>query len=83
MSEDLSSTLLAVEDDPGQARLIERNLRRAHLSYPIVLLCDGQAVLDYLLPAREEQGHSQPPPRHIVLLDLNPRGSSSGMSQEP
>ena len=78
MSEDLSSTLLVVEDDPGHARLIERNLRRAHLSYPIVLLCDGQAALDYLLPAREEQGHSQPPPRHIVLLDLNLPGCPGG-----
>ncbi|SRR6266496_6046935 len=70
MSEDQSPTLVLVEDDPGHARLIERNLRRAHLPYAIVLLRDGQAALDYLLPAREEQGTRGPPP-YLVLLDLN------------
>ena len=71
MSEEQSQTLLVVEDDLGHARLIERNLRRAHLSYPIILLHDGQAALDYLLPAQEEQGPRQPPLRYLVLLDLN------------
>ena len=33
MSEDQAPTLVVVEDDPGHARLIERNLRRAHLPY--------------------------------------------------
>ena len=70
MPEDQSPTLVVVEDDPGHARLIERNLRRAHLPYAIVLLRDGQTALDYLLPAREEQGTSHPPP-YLVLLDLN------------
>ena len=59
-----------VEDDPGHTRLIERNLRRASLPYTIVLLRDGQAALDYLVPAREEQGPRHPPP-YLVLLDLN------------
>ena len=63
-------TLVVVEDDPGHVRLIERNLRRAHLPYPLVLLRDGQAALDYLLPAREEQGTRHPSP-YLVLLDLN------------
>jgi CheY-like chemotaxis protein len=62
--------LLLVEDDLGHARLIERNLQRAHLPYAIVLLRDGQAALDYLLPAREEQG-ARPLPPCLVLLDMN------------
>ena len=70
MSDDQSPTLLLVEDDPGHARLIERNLQRVHLPYTIVLLRDGQAALDYLLPAREEQGTRHPQP-YLVLLDLN------------
>jgi CheY-like chemotaxis protein len=70
MPEDQSPALVVVEDDPGHARLIERNLRRAHLPYPIVLLRDGQAALDYLLPAREAQGTRHPQP-YLVLLDLN------------
>jgi CheY-like chemotaxis protein len=70
MPEDQSPTLVVVEDDLGHARLIERNLRRAHLPYPIVFLRDGQAALDYLLPAQEAQGTRHPQP-YLVLLDLN------------
>jgi CheY-like chemotaxis protein len=65
-----TTTLLLVEDDPGHARLIERNLLRAPLPYPILILRDGQAALDYLLPAQEGQGARHPSPC-LVLLDLN------------
>ena len=71
MSADQAPMLVVVEDDPGHARLIERNLRRAHLPYTLVLLDDGQAALDYLLLAPEEQGTAQLPQPYIVLLDLN------------
>jgi CheY-like chemotaxis protein len=71
MSEDQAPTLVVVEDDPGHARLIERNLRRAHLPYTLVLLGDGQAALDYLLRARQEQGTRHPFQPYLVLLDLN------------
>lgn len=70
MPEDHPPTVVVVEDDPGHARLIERNLQRAHLPYAIVLLRDGQAALDYLLPAQEEPG-TRPHPPYLVLLDLN------------
>ena len=70
MPEDQTPTLVVVEDDPGHARLIERNLQRAHLPYAIVLLRDGQAALDYLVPAPQEQGTRHAPP-YLVLLDLN------------
>lgn len=68
-------TLLLVEDDPGHACLIERNLRRAHLPDAIVLRRDGQTALDYLLQAQEEQGSRYPLPR-LVLLALNLPGLS-------
>jgi CheY-like chemotaxis protein len=68
-------TLLVVEDDPGHARLIERNLRRAHLPYALVLLGDGQAVLDYVASARDAGG-AHPLPPCLVLLDLNLPGRS-------
>src|SRR4029450_3142576 len=75
MPEDQTTTLLIVEDDPGHARLIERNLRRGHLPYPITILRDGQAALDYVLPAQEEQDARRLPPC-LVLLDLNLPGCS-------
>src|SRR5215475_4608197 len=48
MPAEQSVTILLVEDDPGHARLIERNLRRAHIMNEIVTLGDGQQALDYL-----------------------------------
>ena len=41
-----SVTSLLVEDDPGHARLIERNLRRALIPKTIVMLGDGQQAID-------------------------------------
>jgi CheY-like chemotaxis protein len=75
MPEDQTTTLLLVEDDPGHARLIERNLQRAHLPYTIIILRDGQAALDYFWPAQEEQDARHLPPC-LVLLDLNLSGCS-------
>ena len=70
MPKDHQTTLLLVEDDPGHARLIERNLQRAHLPYTIVLVRDGQAALDYLFPSQESPGTSHLQPC-LVILDLN------------
>jgi CheY-like chemotaxis protein len=75
MPVDQTTTLLLVEDDPGHARLIERNLQRAHLPYAITILRDGQAALDYVLPAQEGQDARHLPPC-LVLLDLNLPGCS-------
>ena len=63
-------TILLVEDNPGHARLVEKNLRRASISNPIIKLEDGQAALDYLFG---EQGFVNSLPRQhlLVMLDLN------------
>ena len=42
-------TILLVEDDPGHAVLIEKNLRRAGISHDIVTVNDGQSAVDVLL----------------------------------
>ena len=63
-------TILLAEDDPGHARLIEKNLRRADVANRIVVVADGQAALDYL---NRENGFSDPaaaPRPGIILLDL-------------
>lgn len=64
-------TMLLVEDDPGHARLIERNLRRAHITNEIITLTDGDAALAYLF--RDEPRHPLP---LLILLDLNLPGLS-------
>lgn len=65
-----SVTILLVEDDPGHARLIEKNLRRSHISNPIITLDDGQKALDFLFNEGEYENKSHPSPL-LVLLDLN------------
>ena len=57
-------TILLVEDDPGHARLIEKNLRRANLTNEIVRVADGQQAIDYLF----SNGRAK---SLLVLLDLN------------
>jgi len=63
-------TIVLVEDNEGHARLIEKNLRRANLSNPIVKLENGQLALNYLFG---EQGYVNTPhhPPLLILLDLN------------
>lgn len=61
--------ILLVEDDPGHARLIEKNLRRSKISNDIQLFGDGQEVLDYLLGNDDASGPDLPAPV-LVLLDL-------------
>ena len=63
-------TVVLVEDNEGHARLIEKNLRRAHISNPIVKLEDGQQALDYLFGENGYVNILSPPPL-LVLLDLN------------
>ncbi len=65
MSQD-TITILLVEDDDGQASLIERNLKRAGLTNNFKRLCDGQEMLDYMA---ETDGH--PEGSLVVLLDIN------------
>jgi CheY-like chemotaxis protein len=62
--------VLLVEDDPGHALLIEKNLRRAGLAPSLVVLDNGRKAADYLLKQGDyaPSGHLLPP---FVLLDLD------------
>lgn len=66
------TVILLVEDDPGHARLIEKNLRRSSVTNEIVKLTDGQQTLNYL----HANGNTAERPRLVVLLDLNMPGMS-------
>ncbi|OGP94037.1 MAG: hypothetical protein A2Z19_06345 [Deltaproteobacteria bacterium RBG_16_54_18] len=63
-------TILLAEDDPGHARLIEKNLRRANVKNEIVFASNGQEVVDYLFSEGDYAG-KEPPSHLLVLLDLN------------
>jgi CheY-like chemotaxis protein len=63
-------TILLIEDDPGHARLIEKNVRRAGVNNQIIPFTDGTAALEHLF------GIGLDGKRHVhlpvlVLLDLN------------
>jgi len=62
--------ILLVEDDPGHARLIEKNLRRSNITNEIITVSDGQRALDYLFGEGDYVGKERPAPL-LVLLDLN------------
>ena len=63
-------TIVLVEDDPGHARLIEKNLRRSHITNDIAALDDGRQALDYLFSEGKYAGSEHHSPL-LVLLDLN------------
>ncbi len=56
--------IVLAEDDPGHARLIEKNLR-AIITNKFIRFSNGKEALDYL--RREEL----PDQQHLLLLDLN------------
>ena len=60
-------TILLIEDDPGHARLIEKNVRRAGVANDITHKVDGTTALDYLF-GRGDAVKAEP---MLVLLDLN------------
>jgi CheY-like chemotaxis protein len=62
--------ILLVEDDPGHARLIEKNLRRSNVTNDIIKVSDGQQALDYLFGQGQHAGDDCASPL-LVLLDLN------------
>jgi len=61
-------TILLVEDDPGHAHLIEKNLRRGGCESEIIRLGDGQQAVDFL-QGGDVEGTSVREP--LMILDLN------------
>ena len=58
--------IIMIEDDPGHARLIEKNIRRAGVNNPIRHFDSGTTALRYLL---QDAVRNNGP--LLVLLDLN------------
>jgi CheY-like chemotaxis protein len=65
-----SVAILLVEDDPGHAMLIEKNLRRAGVINDIIRLDDGGKAVDFLFKQGDYADDRNPAPL-LVLLDMN------------
>ncbi len=65
--------IILVEDDPGHARLIEKNLRRSNVGKEIIVMYEGQQAMQFLFHQDESAGLQKQAPL-IVLLDLNLQG---------
>jgi CheY-like chemotaxis protein len=63
-------TIVMIEDDEGHARLIEKNIRRAGVSNPIVPFANGTEALDYVL-GKDRSGEVSRDRSLLILLDLN------------
>jgi CheY-like chemotaxis protein len=62
------TVILVADDDPGHARLIEKNLSRAALGNRIERFEDGQQVIDFLFCRGERRRESDTP--YLLLLDI-------------
>lgn len=63
-------TLLMVDDDPRDAALMARALKKAGITLDVVTVADGFEALDYLLVRGKWGAREQSTPR-AVILDLN------------
>lgn len=70
MDERQTITIVLVEDDPGHALLIEKNLKRAGIVNEIVVIRDGGTAVDFLRRHGGAEGGRRASPL-LILLDLN------------
>ncbi len=66
------ATILLVEDDPGDQKLIKLSLERQKISNDVFVVETGEEALDYL--SRSKAGDSECPSVDLILLDLNMPG---------
>jgi CheY-like chemotaxis protein len=71
-------TILIVDDDPGHAELVRRNLRRAGLQNPMLTIDNGAEALDYVF-RRGAHVRREARASSIVFLDINISGSIDGI----
>jgi len=62
--------ILLVEDNPHDAEMIVRALRKRHIVNPLSVMEDGAAALDFIFCRGEHAGRDITCPPKVVLLDL-------------
>ena len=70
MSNHTEVEVLLVEDNPRDAEMTLRTLRKRNLANNVVHVKDGQEALDWLLGTVPQSGRDAKPLPKVVLLDL-------------
>jgi len=65
-----NTEILIVEDNPNDAQLTMRSLKKNNLANHIMHVSDGQTAVDYLFGEAEYQGRNVLDQPKVVLLDL-------------
>jgi CheY-like chemotaxis protein len=66
-----SVTILLAEDDPEDIYLIGEALDESKISNKLVIVQDGEELLDYLYRRGDYEQEDQAPRPSLILLDLN------------
>jgi two-component system response regulator len=66
----MNGVILMVEDNPDDARLVERQLQNSGLSYALRVVSDGREAMDYLSGAGEYADRAAFPLPCLLLIDL-------------
>jgi CheY-like chemotaxis protein len=69
--DDENFAILLVEDEEAHANLIEKNLKRVGIHYPIFRVEDGQKALAFIKKEKEYSHLPIQPSSLLILLDLN------------
>jgi two-component system, response regulator len=67
---DREEVILLVEDDPDDAELTRRSLKKNNVCNELVVAHDGQEALDYLFGTGAYEGRDTSVMPQIILLDL-------------
>jgi CheY-like chemotaxis protein len=70
MNSPYNSTILLVEDDPGDVFRIQRAFRKANLVSSLAVVTDGEKAIQYLSGQDPYQDRDRSPLPVLVLLDL-------------
>lgn len=62
--------ILLVEDNPNDAEMITRALRKQNIANPLTVLEDGAAALDFMFCRGAYAGRDMAKPPKVILLDL-------------
>jgi CheY-like chemotaxis protein len=65
-------TILLVEDDPGDQKLVKKSLDRDKIANDLHIANSGEEALEYL--QKSKSGSSDAPMPELILLDLNMPG---------